>query len=350
MSRRWPFGVAVMVLAGLVPGAASAQQMPGAAGVVRVYSYREPKLTEGLFAAFQWTTGIKVDLVHKPTGLVERMVEEQATGGADVLLTNDAGLLVQARTANVTEALKSPILEQAVPAALRDKDNHWFALSRNARVILAAKARVTADAISYEELADHKWKGRICMRSGAHSYNVTLVAALMAHHGPARTELWLKGVKANLAMKPEGGDRDQIRRVHEGQCDLALVNSYYLGALQARDATPEQQAWAKSVKLIFPNRSERGVHVNISGMALAAKAPNRDNAVRLMEFLASAMAQQIYANRNHEYPVNALGESSPVLREWGPLKSDELPIGDIVRRRKEASDLVQRVLFDAVTQ
>ncbi len=344
--------IAVAVLGGIMVSEARAwaQQMPGAAGVVRVYSYREPKLTEGLFAAFQWTTGVKVELIHAPSGLVERMVTEKSSGGADILLTNDAGLLVMARTEGVTEPLESQILQQAVPPALRDKDGHWFGLSRNARVILGSRARVTEEDISYEELADPKWKGRICMRSGAHAYNAALLASLMAHHGPARAEVWLKGLKANLAQKPEGGDRDQIKRVHDGLCDVAILNSYYLGAMLARDATLEQQAWAQSVKVIFPNRGDRGVHVNISGMALAAKAPNRDNAVRLMEFLASAMAQQIYANRNHEYPVNALGESSPVLRAWGPLKSDDLPIAEIVARRKDAGSLVQRILFDAATQ
>lgn len=355
LAAAWRQPLSVLILAGHLMAApavpqAAAQQPIGTSGVVRVYSYREPKLTEGLFAAFQWTTGLKVELVHATAGLVERMVAEKGHGGADVLLTNDAGLLVQARTEGVTEALQSPVIAQAVPLALRDKDGHWFGLSRNARVIVASQARVAEDAISYEELADPKWKGRICTRSGAHAYNVTLLASLMAHHGPARAELWLKGLKANLGQRPDGGDRDQIKRVHEGQCDLAIVNSYYLGALLARGATPEQQAWAKSVKLIFPNRGDRGVHVNISGMALAANAPNRENAVRLMEFLVSAMGQQIYANRNHEYPVNAHGETSPVLREWGPLKSDDLPIADIVSRRKDAGSIVQRVLFDAVTQ
>jgi iron(III) transport system substrate-binding protein len=261
--------IAVAVLGGIMVSEdrAWAQQMPVAAGVVRVYSYREPKLTEGLFAAFQWTTGVKVELIHAPSGLVERMVTEKSSGGADILLTNDAGLLVMARTEGVTEPLQSQILQQAVPPALRDKDGHWFGLSRNARVILGSRARVTEDDISYEELADPKWKGRICMRSGAHAYNAALLASLMAHHGPARAEVWLKGLKANLAQKPEGGDRDQIKRVHDGLCDVAIVNSYYLGAMLARDATPEQQAWAQSVKVIFPNRGDRGVHVNISGMA-----------------------------------------------------------------------------------
>lgn len=329
---------------------AQAQQMPGSAGIVRVYSYRDPKLTEGLFATFQWTTGIKVELETATSGLVERMTKEKAEGRADVLLTNDGGLLVAAHGAGVTEAVRSPLLEQAIPATLRDKDGHWFGLSRNARVILVARERVSDTTISYEELADPKWKGRICMRSGAHVYNVSLLASMIAHHGPARAELWLKGLKANLAQKPDGGDRDQIRLLHEGKCDLALVNSYYLGAIQSSQATAEQRGWAQSVRLIWPNQGDRGSHINISGMALAAKAPHRENGVRLMEFLASAMAQQIYANRNHEYPVSARGDSSPVLREWGPLKSDALPISEIVRRRGEAEALVQRVLFDAVTQ
>jgi iron(III) transport system substrate-binding protein len=247
----------------------------------------------------------------------------------------------------VTRAVSSEALSAAIPAALRDPDGHWFALTRRARVVYAAKDRVAQSAITYEELADPKWKGKICSRSGQHPYNVTLVASMIAALGPERTEAWLKGVKANLARKPAGGDREQVRDVHAGLCDLAIGNTYYMGLMQTNTKAPEQQQWAAAVKVLFPNAADRGTHVNVSGAAIAANAPNPSAALRLVEFLASGAAQRLYAEANNEYPVSDRIQPSERVASWGTLKPDPRPLAEIVRHRKAASDLIDKVGFDA---
>ena len=206
----------------------------------------------------------------------------------------------------------------AIPAAFRDPSGHWFGLTMRGRVVYASKERVKQDAITYEELADPKWKGKICTRSGQHVYNTSLLATIIAHKGEAAAEAWLKGVKDNLARKPAGGDREQVRDVQAGLCDLAIGNTYYMAAM-LKD--PAQKAWADSVKMLFPDAATaRGTHVNISGMALAKHAPNKANALKLMEFLASDEAQRLYAEANNEYPVNPNVPASEIVKSWGKLK------------------------------
>lgn len=313
------------------------------AGEVNIYSYREPDLIEPMLQAFTAKTGIKVRSVFAKEGLVERMAAESRNSPADVLLTNEFGLLIQAKSQGVTQALKSPVIEGALAPELRDPEGHWFALTRRARVVYAAKDRVAQDAITYEELADPKWNGKICIRSGQHTYNVALVASMIAHHGEEATEAWLQGLKANLARKPAGGDREAVRDVHAGLCDLAIGNTYYMGAMLK---SPEQKAWADSVKILFPNAADRGTHVNISGMSLAANAPNKDNAIKLMEFLVSTEAQELYASANSEYPVIAGVPPSDLVASWGELKADALFLDEIARNRRKASELIDKVKFD----
>jgi iron(III) transport system substrate-binding protein len=272
------------------------------------------------------------------------MAAEGQNSPADVLLTNESGLLAQAKAAGVTQALASEAVGMAVPETLRDGEKHWFALTRRARVIYASKERVKEDAITYEELADPKWRGKICTRSGQHTYNVALVASMIAHLGEEKAEAWLAGVKANLARKPAGGDRDGVRDVEAGLCDLAIGNTYYMAAMQKN---PEQKSWADAVKILFPNAADRGTHVNISGMALAAHAPNKASAVKLMEYLVSADAQGLYAGTLSEYPVVAGVAPSGLVKSWGELKADPLPLARIVDLRKKASELVDKVRFDA---
>jgi iron(III) transport system substrate-binding protein len=314
-----------------------------AQGKVNIYSYREPPLVEPLLKAFTDATKIEVNVVYAPNGLVERMAAEGRNSPADLLLTNEFALLTQARDAGVTQAAASDALRAALPATVRDPDGHWFGLTRRARVVYASKSRVGDTAITYEQLADPKWKGKICTRSGQHTYNVALAAAMIAHLGPEKAETWLRGVKANLARKPSGGDREAVRDVHSGLCDLAIGNTYYMGAMLKH---PEQKAWADSVKVLFPDAEGRGTHVNISGMALAANAPNRANAIQLMEFLVSAPAQKLYAETNHEYPAaSGVGESD-LVKSWGALKPDALPLQDIAKLRRQASEMIDRVRFD----
>ena len=310
---------------------------------VNIFSYREPKLIDPLLKGFTGKTGIKTNVVFASTGLVERLAAEGKNSPADLLLTNEFGLLLQAVAAGVTAPVMSGELDKRIPAEIRDPAGQWFGLTRRARIVYASKERVKQDSITYEELADPKWRGKICVRSGQHTYNVSLVASMIANLGAENAETWLKGVKANLARKPAGGDRDQVRDVQAGLCDIAIGNTYYMIAMQH---TPEQKVWADAVKILFPNSGDRGTHVNISGMALTANAPNKANAVKLMEYLASDEAQQLYAETNGEYPAVAGIKASAAVEAWGPLKADSLPLAKLAEFRKQASELVDKVAFD----
>jgi iron(III) transport system substrate-binding protein len=314
-----------------------------AAEEVNIYSYREPGLIKPLLDQFTKETGITTNVVFAPNGLIERLAAEGKNSPADLLLTADSGLLVGAVEAGVTQPVHSDVLAKAIPAALRDDKDQWFGLTRRARVVYASKDRVKQDAITYEELADPKWRGKICIRSGQHTYNVALVASMIAHHGEAETEKWLTGVKANLARRPAGGDREGVRDVQAGLCDIAIGNTYYMRAMLKN---PDQKAWADAVRIIFPNAADRGTHVNVSGIAMTANAPNKSNALRLMEFLASPEAQHIYAEANGEYPVSEGIAASDLVQSWGPLKPDPLPITEVAALRKKASELIDRVQFD----
>lgn len=315
-----------------------------ASGAVNIYSYREPKLVDPVLKAFTEKTGIKVNLVYANAGLVERIVAEGRNSPADVLLTNEFGLLIQAVNAGVTAPLKSDVVVNQIPPELRDPEGHWVALTRRARIVYASKERVKQDAITYEELADPKWRGKICARSGQHTYNISLVASMIANVGEENAEKWLKGVRANLARKPAGGDREQVRDVQAGLCDLAIGNTYYMVAMQKN---PEQKAWADAVKIIFPNANDRGTHVNISGASMLLNAPNRDNGQKLIEYLASDEAQKLYAEAIGEYPAVPRIKASETVESWGVLKPDPLPLSKIAEFRKKASELVDKVHFDA---
>jgi iron(III) transport system substrate-binding protein len=331
-----------LILAGsLLSGAAVAAE------AVNIYSYREPGLIDPLLKAFTERTGIKTNVVFAQAGLNERLAAEGRNSPADILLTVDVARLTEAKDAGLTQPVAVKALSDNIPQSLRDADGHWFALTMRARVVYASKERVKQDAITYEELADPKWKGRICSRSGQHAYNTALIASMIAHKGEAAAERWLMGVKENLAQKPAGGDREQVRDVYAGKCDIAIGNTYYMALMQTNAKNPEQQEWAKSVKILFPNATDRGTHINVSGIALAKHAPNKDNAIKLMEFLVSPEAQRIYAITNNEYPVNPAVAPSDVVKSWGSLKPDALPLEAISKFRKKASELVDKVGFDA---
>ena len=315
-------------------------------GDVNVYSYREQKLIEPLLKAFEAETGVTVNTIYATEGLIERIKAEGENSPADVLLTAEFGLLTEAVKAGITAPVTSAAIEASVPAELRDKDGRWVGLTRRARVLFVSKERVKDEAIAYEDLADPKWKGKICSRSGQHTYNIALVASMIAHLGPGKAEVWLKGVKANLAKKPSGSDRDQVKSVFAGECDIAIGNTYYMGQMSTNDKQPEQKEWAASVRLVFPNAGGRGTHTNISGAALMAHAPDKDNAVKLIEFLTTEKAQKLYAALNHEYPVRAGVEPSDLVKSWGALKADGLPMSEVASLRRAASELVDKVGFD----
>jgi iron(III) transport system substrate-binding protein len=317
-----------------------------AADEVNIYSQRQNYLIQPLLDAFTKETGVKVNVIFAQQGLVERMAAEGANSPADLMLTADIGFLTSAVEAGVTQPIKSEVIEKNIPANFRDPGGQWVGLTARARVIYASKERVKQDTITYEELADPKWKGKICVRSGQHPYNLALLASVIAHDGEAKAKEWLKGVKANLATKPAGGDREQAKAIFSGQCDIALGNTYYMALMASNDKQPEQKQWAEAVKVLFPNAAGRGTHTNISGVVLAKNAPNKANAIKLVEFLTSDEAQKIYAQLNDEYPLKPGIALSPVVASWGTLKADPLPLAEIGKNRKRASELVDEVAFD----
>ncbi|VAW15046.1 Ferric iron ABC transporter, iron-binding protein [hydrothermal vent metagenome] len=336
--------LALALALGLTPPA-----MMGATGAqneVNIYSYRQPQLVKNLFKTFTRKTGIKVNIIFAKKGLEERLYQEGKNSPADVLFTVGVGRLDNAKQLGVTQAVFSKAINEAIPAAYRDPDGHWFGLTTRARIVYASKARVSQTEITYEELAEPKWKGRICSRSGQNTYSIALVASMIANLGEDKAQEWLAGLKDNLAVKPAGNDRAQVKSVYSGQCDISIGHTYYMAAMLNNTKKPEQKEWAKSVRIIFPNTKGRGTHVDISGIAMAKNAPNRDNALKLMEWLTGPDAQKIYAEVVNEYPLRRDVGLSEMVSSWGEMKPDPLPITDIAKYRKRASELVDEVGFD----
>ncbi len=318
----------------------------GAEDSVNVYSYRQPPLIEPVLKAFTEKTGIKTNVLFLDKGLDERILAEGENSPADVILTVDIARLSAIVDKGITQPVTDASVVSEIPAEYRDPSGNWFGLTKRARVVYASKDRVAQNEITYEELADPKWKGKLCTRSGQHDYNLALISSMIAHSSVEKAEEWLRGVKANLARKPEGGDRDQAKAIYAGECDIALGNTYYVGQMLTNDKEPEQKEWAGSIKVLFPNTNDRGSHVNISGMALAKYAPDKQAALKLMAYLASPEAQRIYAEQVFEYPVDANVKPSELVASFGPLKADPLPLADIAAHRKAASEMVDRVAFD----
>jgi iron(III) transport system substrate-binding protein len=317
-----------------------------AAEEVNVYTTREPGLLQPLLEAFTKSTGIRVNAIFVKDGLVERVKAESTNSPADVLMTVDFGGLVDAVNQDVTQAVRSEALEAAVPPNLRDPNGHWYALSLRARLVYASKDRVPQTAFTYEELADPKWKGKICIRSGQHPYNTALIAAYIAHYGEAKAEAWLRGIKANLARKATGGDREVARDILAGICDIGVGNSYYVGLMRSGNGGPDQQKWGEAINPVLATFAGGGTHVNISGAAVAKHAPNRANALKFLEFLVSNAAQELYARVNFEYPVRNGAAVDPIIAHFGTLKPDTIDIVAIAKNRKAASLLVDKVAFD----
>lgn len=313
-----------------------------AATEVNVYSYRQPFLVKPLFDKFTEKTGVKVNVVFAKKGMAERLKREGEHSPADVLLTTDISRLLQLQDQGLLQPYTSEELVTAVPKQYRSDDDTWYALTTRVRNIYSAK-RLGEQALSYEDLANEEWKGRICTRSGKHPYNVALVASMVAHHGEQETKLWLQGVKSNLARKPQGNDRGQVQAIHQKLCDVALGNSYYFGKMINDE---KQRVWADAVHINFPNQKNRGAHVNVSGMGMAKFSPNKANAEKLMNYLVSKEAQQEYAQTNMEYPVRKGVALSKLVASWGEFKSDNLPITTIAKHRKTALKLLDEVKFD----
>lgn len=336
--RRAVSGAAFIVLAAF-PLAAAAQE-------VNLYTTRETGLIQPLLDAFTKSTAIKVNAIFIKDGLIERVKAEGPNSPADVLMTVDFGGLIDAVDQGVTQSVRSEALAAAIPANLRDPDGHWYALSLRARLVYVSKDRVPLTAITYEELADPKWKGKICIRSGQHPYNTALIAAYIARYGEANAEVWLRGVKANLARKATGGDREVARDILGGICDIGVGNSYYVGLMRSGTGGPDQLKWGAAINPLLPTFKGGGTHVNISGAAIAKYAPHKANAQKLLEYLVSNDAQALYAKLNYEYPVRSGAALEPIIASIGALKADSLDLVAIARNRKPASILVDKVGFD----
>ena len=334
-----------MKLATSIAIALSAMPLTAAAeGEVNIYSYRQVYLLEPLLNAFEKETGIETNVVFAKQGLAERLEREGRNSPADVVMTVDISRLNELVERDLVQPVDNAVLEENIPENLRHPEGKWFALTTRGRLIFVSKERVEEGAITtYEQLADDQWQGRICTRSGKHPYNIALFSSMIAHHGLAETKQWLEGVKDNLARKPQGGDRDQIKAIAEGVCDVAIGNSYYYGNMLQDE---NQRPMAEQVRLVFPNAEGRGTHVNISGIALTNSAPNRENAIKLMEFLSSPEAQRIYAEANTEYPANPEVKPSGLVAEWGEINPDDLSLQEIAENREAAVKLVDRVNYD----
>ncbi|MBR9649925.1 Fe(3+) ABC transporter substrate-binding protein [Thalassobius aquimarinus] len=317
---------------------------PVMAEEVNLYSYRQPELLKPLTDAFEAETGIDVNVAYLSKGMVERLTAEGKRSPADLVLTVDISRLSAVVEAGLTQPVQSDVLTANVPAAYHDPDGQWWGLTTRARVVYASKDRVKpGEVTTYEDLADPKWKGRICTRSGTHAYNVALTAAVIHHLGEDGAKQWLEGVKANLARKPQGNDRAQVKAIWAGECDIAIGNTYYMGKMLE---DPEQKAWADSVNIVFPVFEGGGAHVNISGVALTKSAPNKENALKLMEFLTSPKAQQIYAEANHEYPIAPGSEPGELVKSWGSFTADDVNLMELAKLRPAALRIIEEVDFD----
>ncbi|MGH1413233.1 MAG: Fe(3+) ABC transporter substrate-binding protein [Pelagimonas sp.] len=317
---------------------------PAFAEEINVYSYRQPELIAPLTDAFTAETGIKVNVAYLKKGMIERLQAEGTRSPADMILTTDISRLAAAVNAGLTQPVQSETLSENVPESYRDPEGHWWGLTTRARIVYASKDRVAeGDITTYEDLADPKWKGRICTRSGTHAYTIALVSAMIEHHGSDYTQTWLEGVKANLARKPQGNDRAQVKAIWSGECDISLGNTYYMGKMLSDE---EQKVWADSVNVVFPTFEGAGTHVNVSGVAMTKSAPNKDNALKMMEFLASPKAQEIYAEANFEYPIAPGTQAIDLVKSWGSFDADDVNLMTLAGHRADALKLVETVDFD----
>ncbi len=328
----------------LTPLALLLATTPVLAQEINIYSHRQPELIQPLVDAFTAETGIAVNVAFVDKGMAERLQAEGDRSPADLVLTVDIARLMQIVEADVTQPVQSDVLETNIPAELRDPADHWFGLTSRARVVYASKDRVApGEVTTYEDLASDKWKGRLCTRSGLHDYNIALLGAMIVHHDEAYATTWAEALKANLAKKPDGGDRDQVKAIAAGECDIALGNTYYMGQMLA---DPEQKAWADAVNIVFPTFASGGTHLNISGVAMTKSAPNKENALKFMEWLSGDTAQKIYAETNYEFPVKAGVERSALVKSWGEFTPDTTPLADIASARAAALKIMETVDFD----
>jgi iron(III) transport system substrate-binding protein len=342
-SRNYLVSLGMIALAGLITHSSTAA--PGDA--VNLYSYRQPFLMKPLLDAFTKETRVKVNMVYLKKGMLERLKAEGANSPADLVLTADIGNIQNLVAAGLLQSSSSSKINRNVPAQFRHPQGLWYGLTTRARIIFAHKDRVKpGEVTTYEDLAKPHMKGRICTRSGKHVYNVSLLAWMIAAKGEAAGEAWARGLKANLARKPQGNDRAQVKAVFQGECDVAVGNTYYMGKMMTNKKNPEQKNWAAAVNLIFPNQKDRGTHVNISGAGITKSAKNKAGAIRLIEFLTGDAAQKIYAEDNFEYPIKVGAKLHPIVAGWGKFKADETFLFKIAEHRITATRIMDKVRFN----
>jgi iron(III) transport system substrate-binding protein len=334
--------IAVGLLGLAVSGIVASQEK-----VVNVYSGRHYQTDEALYAGFTRATGIKVNRIEaSEDAIIERIRNEGERSPADVMITVDAGRLWRADQLGLFQPVKSATLEKRIPESLRHPDGHWFGFSTRARIIAYNKARVKPGEIStYEELADPKWKGRVCMRSSTNVYNLSLMGALIDHLGEARAEAWAKGVRENLAQEPKGGDTDQLKAVAASLCDVTVSNQYDYARL-ARSTKPDEKQVAEQLAIVLPNQASWGTHVNISGAGVLKQAPHREAAVKFLEYLASDDAQRYFADGNNEWPaVRGVNIDNPVLNALGDFKADRLNVAVLGKNQPSSQKIYDRVAW-----
>ena len=315
--------------------------------VLNLYSSRHYETDEALYSNFTKQTGIKINRIEGGEDpLIERIRNEGEKSPADVLITVDAGRLWRAEQLGLFQPVKSKVLESRLPSSFRHPEGLWFGFSARARMIAYSKERVKPGEIAnYEDLANPKWKGKICTRSAGHVYNLSLISSLVSNNGEAKTEEWAKAVAGNLARAPKGGDTDQLKAVAAGECDIAISNTYYYVRL-LRSQKPDEKAIAEKVGVILPNQGNRGTHVNVSGAGVLKNAPNRENAILFLEYLASDEAQNYFANGNNEWPVVAsVKPNNAALATLGKFKTDSLNIGEIGKHQPTAQKIADRSGF-----
>lgn len=310
---------------------------------LNVYSARQEHLLKPLLEKFTAANGIKVNLVSgKADALLKRLESEGQNTEADLFITTDAGRLHRAKAAGVLQPVQSQSLTAMLAPQLRDPEGYWFGVSKRARPIMYVKGKVDPSSIStYEQLADEQWKGRICIRSSGNIYNQSLVAAMIESNGEQATETWARGLVANLAREPKGGDRDQIKAAVAGECDLVVANTYYLGGMLTGEVEKDRETAGK-IGIIWPNQNDRGTHVNVTGVGVTAASQNTAAAIQFIEFMLSAEAQSHYALENVEYPVIASVAQSDTLKSWGEFKADALILSRLGELNADATRLMDR--------
>jgi len=308
---------------------------------INIFTYRQPALLAPMLEAYTKETGIEFKTVYAPKGLVARLQAEGASAQADMVITVDISRVKELADSGLLAPLNSPVIAGNVPAHLRAKDDSWTALSLRARILAISKERVAKDSLkNIEQLAELEWQGRVCTRKGSHVYNRALLASLIAHHGEEGAKAWAEGLVANLARRPQGNDRAQAKAIYAGECDVALMNTYYYGKMKFNKKEPGQRAWADSIDLVFFNQEGRGQHVNISAGGILKTSKNKERAKAFLAWLTSAEAQRLYTEINYEYPVNPASAPSEEVASWGSFKMDKLSLAEIARLSPAAQRII----------